>query len=248
MLEANIKATAAQQRLLADVSAIEDFNQLAAVINERVLPVLQQAAGSAESTTDQDGLYKWWYDRLGYSYEPPQKVQAAVDAFPQSYPPSLTTCFAAGTKVRTIEGFRPIEQILPGELVLSQDVATGGLDFRPIVMVHHNPPNQTLRITLGNDEIVLASVYHRFWRAGSGWAQARELNAGDVLRTLGSSTRVVSVETGSVEPLYNLDVSGNRSFFVGTAGVLVHDNTLPPVRQVPFDAQPNLDVVPKGAE
>src|ERR1017187_775026 len=105
LIEASVKATAAQQRLLADVSAIEEFNQQATVVNERVLPVLQQAAGSTESTTDQDGLYKWWYDRLGYSYEPPQKVQASVDAFPQSYPPSLTTCFAAGTKVRTIEGF-----------------------------------------------------------------------------------------------------------------------------------------------
>ncbi len=210
--------------------------------------MLQQAAGSAESTTDQDGLYKWWYDRLGYSYEPPPKVQAAVDAFPQSYPPSLTTCFAAGTPVRTIEGFRPIEQIVAGVLVLSQDVASGGLDFRPVVMVHHNPPNQTLRITLSDDVILLASVYHRFWRAGSGWAQARELNPGDVLRTLGSTTRVISVEPGASEPLYNLDVSGNRSFFVGTAGVLVHDNTLPPVRQDPFDAQPNLDVVPKGSD
>ena len=87
--------------------------------------------------------------------------------FRRATPPSLTTCFAAGTPVRTMEGFRPIEQIRPGDLVLSQDVATGGLDFRPIVMVHHNAPNQTLRITLSDDEILVASVYHRFWRAGA---------------------------------------------------------------------------------
>jgi tetratricopeptide (TPR) repeat protein len=247
LFEANIKAAAAQQRLLADASAIEDFNRRAAELNKRLLPVLAQA-GSPDKATDQDGLYKWWYDRLGYSYEPPQKLQALVDAFPQSYPPSLTTCFAAGTPVRTIEGFRPIEKIVPGDLVLSQDVTTGGLDFRPTVMVHHNPPNQTLRITLSDDSILLSSVYHRFWRAGFGWAQARELKAGDVLRTLGSTVTVVSVEPGAIEPLYNLDVSANRSFFVGNAGVLVHDNTLPPVRQAPFDAQPRLYAVPKAVE
>jgi hypothetical protein len=193
-------------------------------------------------------VFTWWYDRLGYQYEPPEKIQASVDAFPQIPPYSLTTCFAAGTPVRTIEGFRPIEQIRPGDLVLSQDVATGQLDFRPTVMVHHNAPNQTLRITLSDDEILLASVYHRFWIAGTGWSQARDLKPGEVLRTLGNTVRVISVEPGAVEPLYNLDVAHNRSFFVGKGGLLVHDNTLPPVRQAPFDAPPNLEVVPKAAD
>ena len=244
--DANIKAAAAQQQLIADVGAIEEFNRQASALNERVLPVLQKAAGSSESTTDQDGLRKWWYDRLGYNYEPPPKVRRLFNAFPNSAPPSLTTWFAPGTAVRTIEGFRPIEEIVTGDLVLSQDVATGGLDFCSVLAVHHNAPNQTLKVTLTNDEILLASVYHRFWRAGSGWAQARDLKAGDVLRTLGTTVAVVSVEPGAVEPLYNLDVAKNRSFFAGKSAVLVHDNTLPPARLAPFDSQPNLDAVPKG--
>jgi hypothetical protein len=186
-------------------------------------------------------LYTWWYDRLGYRYEPPEKVQAAANVFPQSPPESLTTCFAAGTPVQTMEGSRPIEKVRPGDLVLSQDVATGQLDFRPVVMVHHNAPNQTLRVTLSDDEIVLASIYHRFWRAGVGWAQARELKSGDVLRTLGKTIQVVSVEPGDIEPLFNLDVAQNRSFFAGNSNVLVHDNTLPPVRLTPFDAPPIVD-------
>ena len=134
----------------------------------------------------------------------------------------------------------------PGDLVLSQDVATGALEFRPVVVVHHNPPNHTLRITLSDDEILFASVYHRFWRSGKGWAQARELKPGDTLRSLGSTVRVVSVEPGSVEPLYNLDVAQNRSFFVGNGNVLVHDNTLPPARHALFNAQPNLRGGPAG--
>jgi tetratricopeptide (TPR) repeat protein len=244
LADANVQAEALQQQLLADVGAIEQFNSQAAAVNDRVLPILQQAAQAPASKSDQDSLYEWWYDRLGYSYQAPEKVQAAVNVFPETTPPSLTTCFAAGTPVRTMEGFRPIEEIRPGDLVLSQDVTTGGLDFHPIVFVHHNAPNQTLRITLSDDEILIASVYHRFWRTGKGWAQARELQPGDVLRTLGSTLRVVAVEPGAVEPLYNLDVAQNRSFFAGNGNVLVHDNTLPPARQAVFDAPPNLDAVP----
>ena len=246
ILEANIKAAAAQQQILADVSAIEQFNKQAAAVNARILPALTQAAGAPESAADQDGLYTWWYDRLGYRYEAPEKAQAAVNAFPQVQPYSLTTCFAAGTPVRTMEGPRPIEKVRPGDLVLSQDVATGQLDFRPVVMVHHNAPNQTLRVTLSDDEVLLASIYHRFWRAGLGWVQARELKPGDVLRTLGKTIQVVSVESGEIEPLYNLDVAQNRSFFAGNTGVLVHDNTLPPARLAPFDAQPKLDALRSG--
>ena len=247
LADANVHAEAVQQQLIADVGSIEQFNSQAAAINERVLPILQQAAQAPASKTDQDSLYSWWYDRLGYNYQAPEKVRASVNVFPETTPPSLTTCFAAGTPVRTMEGLRPIEAIRAGDLVLSQDVTTGGLEFRPIVFVHHNAPNQTLRITLSDDEILIASVYHRFWRSGQGWAQARDLKPGDTLRTLGSTLRVVSVEPGSVEPLYNLDVAQNRSFFAGNGNVLVHDNTLPPARQARFDEQPVFDAAPAAA-
>jgi tetratricopeptide (TPR) repeat protein len=246
MAEANLKAAAAQQQMIADLGAIEQFNSQAAALNERVLPILQETAGAPATSTDPDSLNKWWYDKLGYNYEPPQKVQVTQNAFPQLPPPTLTTCFVAGTPVRTMEGFLPIEKIRTGDLVLSQDVATGALEFRPILVVHHNPPNRTLRISLSDNQVLVASVYHRFWRSGKGWAQARELKPGDLLRSLGSTLRVVSVEPGKVEPLFNLDVAQNRSFFVGESNVLVHDNTLPPARIAHFDQPPDFADVPAG--
>ncbi len=241
LMEANVKAEATQQRIIADVNSIEQFNFQSAKLNERVLPVLCETAGAPASNIDQDGLNRWWYDRLGYSFEPPQKVQLVEeDPFPQIPPPTLYTCFAAGTPVRTMEGLRPIEEIRPGDMALSQDVTTGRLNYCPVLLVHHNPPSKTLRIMLSGDEVLVASIYHRFWRTGRGWAQARDLKRGDVLRTLGATARVISVEPGSVEPLFNLDVAGTRSFFAGTASVLVHDNTLPPARQALFDEPANL--------
>ena len=92
ILEANIKAAAAQQQIFADVSAIEQFNKQAAAVNARVLPALSQAAGAPESATDQDGLYTWWYDRLGYRYEAARKGQGSsqcVSASPSLQPHHL---------------------------------------------------------------------------------------------------------------------------------------------------------------
>jgi hypothetical protein len=81
-------------------------------------------------------------------------------------------------------------------------------------------------------------VYHRFWRSGVGWFLARELKPGDTLRLLGGQVKVASIEPGDVVPVYNLSVARKRTFFVGSAGVLVHDNTLPNARLAPFDAPP----------
>ncbi len=67
---------------------------------------------------------------------------------------------------------------------------------------------------------------------------ARELKAGDLLRTVGGTTRVTQVETDATQRVFNLRVAEGNSFFVGRIGALVHDNTL--VRPVlePFDATP----------
>jgi len=115
------------------------------------------------------------------------------------------------------------------------------LSFQPVVFVHRNPPAKTLRMTLSDDQYVVCSIYHRFWRANLGWAQARELAPGDSLRSLAGVVRVKSIEPDSVQPLYNLDVAGSRTFFVGPTTLLVHDNTLPEHRLTPFDALPVVE-------
>ncbi len=242
--EAHIKATVVQQRMAADLSAVEVLNQQADENNARVTPVLEVAAGApADLKDDEDAWHVWWYDTLGYSYQAPRQVVFQQNASPSQRPaPYITTCFAAGTPVRTLDGFRNIEAIHAGDQVLSQDAATGALSFQPVVFVHHNPPGKTLRIALTNGESLVCSVYHRFWRANVGWAMARELKTGETLRTVGGLVQVASIEPDTVQPLYNLDVAGSRTFFAGPSSLLVHDNTLPDHRLKPFDALPVVEV------
>jgi len=64
---------------------------------------------------------------------------------------------------------------------------------------------------------------------------ARDLKMGDPVRTLGGVQVIDSVEVGKVELVYNLDIAENADFFAGASAALVHDNTLPDPRLVPFD-------------
>lgn len=272
--QARLKAADSQQRLLADLREIQEFNLKSEVLNERVERILggvgvpiaptptavatgkggadepaqdasvavpASAVADHEFDNIEDQWKKWWYDQLGYRYTPPPQVTVTVDASPQSETPLIVSCFAAGTPVRTRDGLRPIETLQVGDHVLSQDTVTGSLSFQTISVVHHNPPGKILAVALDNGETISASIFHRFWRAGVGWAQARHLKPGDQLRLLQGSARVLSVTEKPAVPVYNLDVAGSRTYFVGKYNVLVHDNTLPELRHTPFDAVPSLD-------
>jgi hypothetical protein len=48
---------------------------------------------------------------------------------------------------------------------------------------------------------------------------------------------VKSLDPGDVQPVYNLEVAENHTFFVGTGAALVYDFTIPALTDaVPFDA------------
>ena len=236
-------ALAAQVEMEADINVIKLMNDQAHADNAGVVPLLESAAGAPASVLgeDEDAWRGWWFDTLGYSYQASPKPTFTQDVAANYFPYSIRTCFAAGTAVHTLDGTRPIEAIEAGDQVISQDATTGALSFEPVVFVHRNPPAKTLRLTCSDGQYVVCSVYHRFWRANLGWAQARELKPGDSLRALTGVVQVKSIEPDTVQPLYNLDVGGSRTFFVGGTTLLVHDNTLPDHRLQPFDALPVVE-------
>jgi hypothetical protein len=230
---------AAQQAINKDLRAIHKFNAKIEATNSTVATVLHQLTGETLGANP-DSWTKWWNDRIGYHYS---RTETPIKATTVTHVPVrvklFSSCFAAGTPVLTLTGPRPIESLRLGDLVLSQDTATGALSYQPIVEVHHNSPDTTLRIRL-KAETVVSTTYHRFWRPGRGWAMARELKAGDVIRTLTGRTEVLAVEPGPEQPVFNLDVAWYCTFFVGSQRELVHDNSLPPPVQTPFDAEPTL--------
>ncbi len=255
MVEAQRTSAAASAQLARDVASLEATNARIAANNERIGSVLRAATG--EAIPPEPKPWRTWYvDQLGFKYKitATEPAPTVIENVPLEYRPAPIpvevtqvasaeisfarhSCFGKGTPVRTLAGPRPIETIKVGDLVLTQDTIGGKLGYRPVVMVHHNPPSPTFQVDLGGAPVV-TSPSHRFWVAGRGWVMARDLKVGDPVRTLGGVSRVAKIEEGSVQPVFNLDVEGDSDFFVGGAAALVHDNTLPDLKQAPFDAPP----------
>ena len=122
-----------------------------------------------------------------------------------------------GRRCGRSHGLEPIESLKLGDQVLTQNMKTGSLGYKSILVVHHNPPSKTFEIKLG-DETIVSSYFHRFWKAGKGWVMARELKTGDPIRTLNGTVRVTAINEGKVVPVFNLDVADDADFFVGDVG------------------------------
>jgi Pretoxin HINT domain len=263
ILEYQKSAAVAQQQLQGDIAAVDRYNIDVKNSNDRVTQVLRAISGK-DYKVDRERWKAWYIDLKGYAYTPApeQPRPTIVQNVPLAYQPQMVpilqfnetagptdtsitdstnimtripSCFGAGTMIRTFTGPQAIETLRVGDRVLTQSTSTGALGYRPIVGVHHNPPSPTFLIKVAGDTIV-SSPFHRFWKAGKGWVMAREIRAGDRLRLLDGVSEVTGVDEGKVQLVYNLDVSDDADFFAGNAAALVHDNTLPDPRLVPFDA------------
>jgi hypothetical protein len=220
------------QQLNHDLGRIRARNNRREALNESARTILAELTGR-DLGPSPDSWKKWLAEEQGYVYARPYATPKRQ--YTRVYVGLHGSCFAQGTLVRTLFGPRPIETLSAGDLVLSEDPSTGALSYQAITVVYHNPPSPTLTIGLGSEEIV-ATPIHRFWRVGKGWALARDLKPGDPIRVLGSVVQVTRVEPNVVQPVFNLEVPGGHSYFVGQQGILVHDNTrLQPVAE-PFDA------------
>jgi hypothetical protein len=216
--------------------------------NARIVDVLQQATGK-----DFDKPAEWWnwwqeyndtYNPLSsagssssepYPYDPtPAKPLLKYESvqqyqgrtLPQPY--WMHSCFSPSTKVWTQLGKVAIEKLEIGDRVLSQNVETGELAYKPVLMVTIRPPHQRLKIVVGK-ELIVATPGHPFWVDGKAWLMVKELEAGQLLHSISGGVAIESIDrpevTQTYEPnSYNLVVADFGTFFVGEQGLLVHDN------------------------
>lgn len=141
-------------------------------------------------------------------------------------------CFVAGTEVWTDAGLKPIETLTTGDRVLSRDLGTGRLLYCNVIQATQREAVPTFEITV-QGETFRASGGHPFLVYGTGWMQAKDLQPDLPLMTRTGTALIESVTPAAALPLYNVVVEGESNYFVGKAGVLAHDNSIPaaPVRK-----------------
>lgn len=153
----------------------------------------------------------------------------------------LCNCFVEGTEVQTPDGFKMIEDVEVGDLVLARDEDTGESAYKPVVALIAGSEREIWEVTIETtdgqnvvrQEPIRTTVEHP-WRTADGrWIETKDLAPGmELVSSNGDRAVVISAfKTDRVEPTYNFEVEGLHTYFVGEAGVWVH-NACPLLEQV----------------
>ncbi|MCP4347874.1 MAG: hypothetical protein GY795_20415 [Desulfobacterales bacterium] len=141
----------------------------------------------------------------------------------------IAPCFVAGTLIHTIEGLQPIEDIRPGDIVLSKDEETGETGWRRVTKISVTPEQPIFELTVegenGSFEKLDTTGEHPFWLKNQGWTDAIDLLPGDeIFSSKGGWLRVAGATWLSEhQTVYNFKVEDFHSYFVGNLGAWVHN-------------------------
>ena len=135
-------------------------------------------------------------------------------------------CFVAGTKVKTAEGDKNIEDVAEGDEVWSYDEETGDLALKKVVQTFVRESCAITYVTIAGEQIT-ATSNHPFYVIGQGFLMAGDLKAGDEVLLLDGTIEtvetVVSEKLKTPIKVYNFEVEGYHTYYVSEQGVLVHN-------------------------
>jgi Pretoxin HINT domain len=148
-----------------------------------------------------------------------------------------TNSFVAGTRVLLADGStKSIEDVQLGDEVQATDPTTGETGPRAVTdLIVGTGEKELVQVTLDIDgaagdktDVVTATGGHPFWVDDQGrWLPAKELKAGDDLRTA-TGTRAEVIDTSvriEYRKVYNLSVDGIHTYYVvaGSVPIVVHN-------------------------
>lgn len=185
-----------------------------------------QATGSTERAADDAPASTASSAELGNRIRP---------SFARINPSARHDCLAAGTMIQTERGLRPIETIQIGDIVVSQNIATGAISLKPVLRTSQRPPSITVVIALSNNEKIQATLGHHWWVIGKGWIKTKDLQPGMRIRTASSYIEITKLEDAEDTITYNLSVADNHTYFVGSERLLSYDSNelIPTLQTVP---------------
>jgi hypothetical protein len=163
------------------------------------------------------------------SVTPPDQFGLPDSMLPPPDSSGGDACFVAGTPVWTGAGMRPIEQVAVGDAVPAFDATRGFADGAiPIGRVAARGVRRVpdvIELVVGGETLV-ASPDHPFFVLGRGFLAAGALRPGDPIATAdgGASPVERALWRHGEFTVYNFEVGGLHSYFVGAGRLLVHNN------------------------
>jgi RHS repeat-associated protein len=135
-------------------------------------------------------------------------------------------CFVGGTKVKTDEGEKNIEDIDVGDKVLSKDETTGEVATKEVTATFKHETDEIYKIHVG-DQTIESTFNHPFWVDGKGWTFVKDLKPGDLLvQSDGNTLKIDSIELEHKQAtVYNMTVDDFHTYFVSNLGIWVHNTS-----------------------
>ena len=141
---------------------------------------------------------------------------------------SAMKCFIAGTVIVTETGFARIEDVKPGDIVLSTNTDTMETGCKKVLEKYVRKTRELVHIIVGGKEIV-STPDHPYYVEGRGFVNACQLCIGSPL--LDADGKILEVEQICKEQLgkneevkvYNFQVEDWHTYHVGEMEVLVHN-------------------------
>ena len=139
---------------------------------------------------------------------------------------SYVYCFVKGTKVKTENGFKNIEDIKIGDKVYSYNLNNNSLELKKVLNTIKSNTIDTYKATIGGKTVEM-SPKHQLYIIDKGWVRAYNLNVNDKLLDVnGKQITISKIEYKKYDsPIdtYNLTIEGNNNYFVTDIQVLVHN-------------------------
>ena len=143
---------------------------------------------------------------------------------------SYVYCFVKGTKVKTENGFKNIEDIKIGDKVYSYNLDNNSLELKKVLNTIKSNTIDTYKVTIGGKTVEM-SPKHQLYIIDKGWVRAYDLNVNDKLLDVnGKQITISKIEYKKYDsPIdtYNLTIEGNNNYFVTDIQVLVHNAPSP---------------------
>ncbi|MEQ7053050.1 polymorphic toxin-type HINT domain-containing protein [Paenibacillaceae sp. P-4] len=134
-------------------------------------------------------------------------------------------CFSAGTKIKTNEGYKAIEDIQVGDIVQTKDEETGEVGYHPVEELFQRVTDEIYEVTV-NGTTITTTAEHPFWvTEKGGWVEARNLKEGDKLQDPdGKEYPIEKIEIKNERTtVYNFRVQGVHNYFVTELEIWTHN-------------------------
>jgi len=133
-------------------------------------------------------------------------------------------CFAEGTKVYTVGGFKEIQNISVGDSVYSYDLEMNKIIGAIVTQKHISESDSIYKLKIDNEEIYVTGE-HPFYIEDKGWITVKDLEIGDKL--LSANKEKITLESKEIiiwkSKVYNFEVDGLHNYFITKSKILVHN-------------------------